>query len=277
MNGMIVRIDKDITGLLDEKEKKPFPSPGEISDMKDNSQLFFMPPNGLMCSSVMPYLPVHSENLPHSVDLIKNNRNIYVQQKNFYTITIIPKYEEPSKSIITFYIRNKNLADTYTLKYKSFEYVLKPTKKILQMDGEIGNFSKDIKIYQGIFPTKEMKLTGLFLTIYSGITKKPIFDCFSSSNYQGVDVKNLFLASIAISEEQRMYKNLILEHEYHQTWSYFFISLFTHPIFLIIMVGLLCFGIFVIIKKNIKSDETKEMLDPLEDVGNHKDVIREVQ
>ena len=278
INGMIIKIDEDITGLLDnhQNQKKDFPSDKEISQMKEKGDLLVMPQNGLMCTSVMPYLPVYSQNLPHLVYLIKNNKRIYHQQKHFYTLTIIPKIEDKSLSIVSFYIRNKVFAESYVLKHKNLEYVLKLSDRILQMDGILGSYSKEIKIYQGVFPTKSLKLTGVYLNIYPQGSDKSIFDCFTNSNYQGVDIKNLFMTSIAISEEQKMIKHLILTHEYQQTWSYFFISMITSPIFLTLVIGLFFFGLYLIIRSNISSNKTKEMVDPLQDVANHEDVIRTV-
>ena len=275
LNGMVVIRDKQITGTLDQDSKIPFPKASEVIEMRAN-QSVFIPYNGLVCSTVMPYLPVQTHNLPGSISQFLHKKKIYAKQKIFYGLTIVPRADDLANSTISLYVRSKKKVDSYVLYNKNDQFVLKPTKRIIQMDGDMGKYAKEIQIFQGVFPTNEVKLTGKFVVIFEKDVSEPVFDCFMSANYQDVNIKSLFTYSIAISEEQKMIKRILERFEEENTLSYFILSIFRNPIFLIFLGALFCFLLYLIVKSNVKADNSNDFIDPLNNIKHDEEVVRQI-
>ena len=273
LNGMIVIRDRLITGTLDRGALTPFPKASEVIEMKAN-QSVFIPHNGLVCSTVMPYLPVLTQNLFGLLSETLHKKKIFPKQKVFYGLTVVPQADDLSQSAITLYVRSKKKVKSYRMYNKNRQFVLRPTDRIIQMNGDMGRYTKEVQIFQGVFPTSELKLTGKFVVVFEKNAEEPVFDCFLSANYQDISMKSLFTYSVAISEEQRMIKKILERIEEEKTWSHVILSIFKNPVFLIILGSSFCVLLYLIIKSNIKSGQHNQLIGPLADIKHNEEVVR---
>ena len=276
LNGLIIMKDDVLTGNLEENTKKPFPSPGNVSDLPVEN-FIKIPVNGLSCTSIFPFIAIDSADLPHSIFYgLKNNKSS-VKTSDFYGLTIIPKIGNDDQAVVTLYVRSKSKQSKYFLHNKKKKFLLKKTNKLMQVQGNLGKYGSEIVIYQDTFPLQELKMSGMYAMVFDEFEENTVFDCFMGGNFKNFDIKEVFTYSVSLNDERKTIKNIINLMREKKKWPYFFKMIFKNPLFWIPLIILACvFFYFKIIDQqekeiDIDSVNDKELNEPLENKEQKKE------